>query len=103
MLEKYSYRIVKAKWTSGGGGDAKFLAGIRVTGADEVGIISTFTQLISQDRNVSLRGFNVESKDGLFEGKITLFISDIEHLDSFIRRIKGLKGIHNASRFDARG
>jgi len=103
MMEKYSYRIIKAKWTNNSGTSAKFLAGIRVTGADELGIVSTITQMISQDQKITLRGFNVESRDGLFEGKITLYISDIEHLEAFIRKLRGLKGVHSASRFDARG
>lgn len=102
MTEKYPYRMIQARWTNVGA-SAKFIAGIRVTGADEVGIISTITQLISQDPKMQLRSINVESKDGLFEGKLAIYITDLEHLDAFLSKVKGIKGVHSASRFDVRG
>jgi GTP diphosphokinase / guanosine-3',5'-bis(diphosphate) 3'-diphosphatase len=101
MTEKYPYRLIPARWTNTGA-NAKFVAGVRVTGADEVGIISTITQLISQDQKIQLRGINVESKDGLFEGKIVVYILDLVHLDSLMNKIRSVKGVHNVSRFDAR-
>lgn len=101
MTEKYPYRLLQARWTNTGA-NAKFIAGIRVTGADEVGIISTITQLISQDQKIQLRSINVESKDGLFEGKIILYIIDLTHLDSLMSKIRGFKGVHNVTRYDAR-
>jgi GTP pyrophosphokinase len=101
MTEKYPYRLIPARWTNTGA-NAKFVAGIRVTGADEVGIISTITQLISQDYKIQLRGINVESKDGLFEGKIVVYILDLIHLDSIMAKMKGVKGVHSVSRFDPR-
>jgi len=101
MLAKYAYRIIKAKLTNAGG-NAKFIVGIRVTGADEVGIISTITQRISQNHKIQLRGINIESKDGMFEGKISIFINDIQDLDAFLKKIKAIKGVHSATRFDMR-
>ena len=101
MTEKYPYRIIPARWTNVGA-NTKFIAGVRVTGVDETGVISTITQLISQDSKIQLRGINVESKDGLFEGKIVVFIMDLGHLDSLMNKLKSVKGIHNVSRYDAR-
>ena len=101
MTEKYPYRLIPARWTNTGA-NAKFMTGIRVTGADEVGIISTITQLISQDNKIQMRSINVESKDGLFEGKIVVYIIDLVHLDSLLSKIKSVKGVHHASRYDAR-
>ena len=101
MTEKYPYRLLPARWTITHA-NAKFIAGIRVTGADEVGIISTITQLLSQDSKIQLRSINVESKDGLFEGKIAVYIMDLIHLDSIMSKIRAVKGIHNISRIDIR-
>lgn len=100
MLNKFPYRIISAKWKSEKA-DSQFLAGIRVTGTDEIGIINTITELISRDLRINMRNLNVESNDGVFEGKIIVFVQDIQHLDSLLKKIRTLKGVHSATRFDA--
>lgn len=98
MLNRYPYRVISATWKSVS--NSQFLAGIRVIGMDEIGIISTITELISRDLQVNMRNLNVESNDGVFEGKIIVFVQDNKHLDSLLKKIRTLKGVHSASRFD---
>ncbi len=47
LLSKYGYRVVKAKWTRAS--EVSFLAGIRITGLDDIGIISGISTVISTD------------------------------------------------------
>jgi len=99
MLNRYPYRVVKTKWT-GSSGNTSFLTNIEITGSDEIGIISNITQLISNDLKVNMRNLDVDSRDGNFMAKISVFIKDINHLDNLLNKIRGLKGVHSATRFD---
>lgn len=100
MLERYPYRIIKTKWTSKDG-NYQFAVGVRVTGNDEIGIVSNVTQVLSKDVKVKIRSFNISSRDGNFEGLLSLYIEDITKLDKLLDKIKSIKGVHTAIRFDS--
>ncbi|MDX5321861.1 MAG: RelA/SpoT family protein, partial [Bacteroidota bacterium] len=89
LSSNYGYRIIKATWANSPLKSEKaFLAGIKVTGIDDVGIISKITDTISKQLQVNMKSITVESNAGTFEGKITLFIFDTSHLDNLIQKIK---------------
>ncbi|MBK8806097.1 MAG: bifunctional (p)ppGpp synthetase/guanosine-3',5'-bis(diphosphate) 3'-pyrophosphohydrolase [Bacteroidales bacterium] len=102
LLNKYPYRVVKTHWTQNEANDSRFLVGIKVVGVDEIGIISTITQVISQDLKVNMRDINVLSDDDIFEGKISLYIKDNNHLETLLKKIRNIKGVHFADRYDER-
>lgn len=99
MLSKYAYRVVSAKWV---GEDKKlaFLAGINITGIDDVGLVNNITRIISEEENVNMRSISFESNDGVFEGVIMLFVYDTKHLNNVIDRIKKVKGVKSVKRSD---
>lgn len=99
MTSRYPYRIIKASWNSVST-NSQFLVGILVTGSDEIGIISHITQVISQDMKVNMREINISSNDGNFEGKISIYIRDIHHLDNILIKLKSIKGVHTANRYE---
>lgn len=99
LLSRYPYRVVKTKWTASNNTDSKFLVGIKVIGVDEIGIISTITSVISRDLQVKMRNINVISNDDTFEGEITLYIEDNQHLDALLKKLRGIKGVYSAERY----
>lgn len=99
LLSKYGYRVVKAKWTKAA--EVSFLAGIRITGLDDIGIISGISTVISGDLKVNMRSISVVSNDGMFEGDIMVYVNDTQHLDTLIRKLKEVKGVLKVSRFDS--
>jgi guanosine-3',5'-bis(diphosphate) 3'-pyrophosphohydrolase len=99
LMSNFGYRIVKAKWTSQK--EIAFLTGIRITGIDDVGVINNITKVISSDFKVNMRSITVDSNDGIFEGSITVYVNDTDHLDNLIKRLKGVNGILSVTRFDA--
>ena len=99
MMEIYPYRIIKARWSQADA-NVDFNVGVRVIGSDEISIVSNITELLSKDQLVKLRGFNLNSKDGNFEGILTLSIRDIYHLDKILEKIRSIKGVYSAERFD---
>jgi GTP pyrophosphokinase len=98
LLGNHAYRVVKAKWT--GADDLAFLTGIKVNGIDEVGIVNKITKLISNQMKVNMRSIYFDSDDGIFEGRITLFVQDTRHLDELIQKLKKVDGIISVDRMN---
>ncbi len=96
LMSNYAYRIVKAKWT--GQEQISFLAGIRITGMDDVGVVNNITKVISSELKVNMRSISIESNEGLFEGTIMLFVHDTVHLTKLMKKLSSLSGILNVTR-----
>lgn len=98
LMSNYAYRIVKARWTSQQ--QIAFLAGIKVTGIDDVGIVNNITRIISNELNVNMRSISFDSNDGVFEGNIMVFVQDTNHLTNLMNKIKKVKGVTSSQRVD---
>ena len=96
MMSNFAYRIVKARWT--GQEQISFLAGIRVTGIDEVGLVNNITKIISSELSVNMRSLSFDTHDGTFEGTIMLFVHDTEHLTGLMKKLKKVNGVIAVSR-----
>jgi guanosine-3',5'-bis(diphosphate) 3'-pyrophosphohydrolase len=98
LMSNYAYRIVKARWTNQQ--QIAFMAGIRVNGIDDVGIVNNITRIISNELNVNMRSISFDSLDGVFEGTIMVFVHDTNHLTELMGKIKQVKGVTTVIRFD---
>ena len=96
LLSNYAYRVVKAKWTSSD--EPAFLVGIHVTGVDDVGIVNKITRLISNQMKVNIRSLSFDSNDGIFEGRMTLFVQHTLHLNELIGKLRDLEGVIDVER-----
>ena len=64
------------------------------------GVVSKISKVISSELKVNMRSISIESNDGIFEGKIMLFVHDTTHLDKLIHKLKEVHGILTVSRID---
>lgn len=99
LMSNYAYRIVKARWMNQH--QLAFMAGIRVNGIDEVGIVNNITRIISNELNVNMRSISFDSMDGVFEGNIMVFVYDTHHLTDLMSKIKQVKGVTSVMRIDS--
>jgi GTP diphosphokinase / guanosine-3',5'-bis(diphosphate) 3'-diphosphatase len=74
------------------------LAGIKITGIDDIGIVNTITNIISAEHHVNMKSISFETFDGLFEGKIMLFVYDTEHLDQLLLKFEQIDGVKSVER-----
>ena len=63
-------------------------------------MVNKITNIISGDLRINISAITIESKEGLFEGTIRLFVHDKEELDELVNRLKSLNGIHSVERFE---
>jgi len=98
LMSNYGHRVVKTKWAKNK--EISFLTGLKIIGMDDVGVVNKITTIISGDLRINISAITIESKEGLFEGTIKLFVHDKEELDELVQKLKSLQGIHSVDRFD---
>ena len=99
MQQRYGYRIIKVKWQ--GLEDNGSQATIRIYGRDVVGLLGKITKVISDDLQVNMKNINFNSdKEGYFEGRIVLQITDVEALEQLMIKIQAIEGIIDVVRID---
>lgn len=98
LMSNYGHRIVKTKWAKNK--EISFLTGLRIIGMDDVGVVNKITTIISGDMRINISAITIESKEGVFEGTIRLFVHDKEELDELVTRLKSLNGIQSVERFE---
>lgn len=99
LLANYGHRVVKTKWAKNK--EISFLTGVRITGMDDVGVIQKITNIISGELKLNMRSLSIDSKDGIFEGTIMVFVHDREELNMFCNKLGALDGITKIERVDS--
>ncbi len=97
MQERYPYRIVPARM-SGKAVGQQYPITLRVVGNDDIGIVTNISSLINKESGVLLRTISIDSHDGLFEGHLTLLVSDINQLEQVQKKISAVKGVKHVVR-----
>ena len=97
LIERFPYRIVRARWATRNSKNP-FPAVIHVIGNDDLGIVNNLTTIISKDQHIMLRNINIESRDGLFYGELTVLIEDNLQLRLLIRKLQTVRGVKAVSR-----
>ncbi len=98
LMSNFAYRIVKARWK--GKDSVEFLAGIKFSGIDDVGLVNKITTIISHEHNVNMRAISFESNDGIFAGKVMAYVQDTDHLNSLMEKLKRVRGVRSVERVD---
>jgi len=100
MVERYPYRIIKAKWRNTGKRNS-FQATIHISGSDRSGIVTDISRIISKEVGIQMRSIAINSEDKAFDGTLRVFVNDLEHLDFLIQKLKNIKGVLSVTRSDA--
>jgi len=98
LLANYGHRVVKTKWAKNK--EISFLSGVRIIGMDDVGVIQKITNVISGELKMNMRSLSIDSKDGVFEGTIMVYVHDRDELDVLSQRLASLDGINKVERLE---
>jgi GTP pyrophosphokinase len=100
MMERYPYRMLKAKWKGENNTKKSFQASLHITGLDQTNIVGDISQLVSKEAGIQMRSISFDSGNGQIEGIIKVYVHDVSHLDFLIKKLKNAKGINSVSRAD---
>ena len=98
LIERYPYRVIEARWSDMEGCNAMFPVALRIVGHDDISIVNNITSIISQEKDVTMRGINIESHDTLFSGTLSLLINGNMKLNRLIEKIEAIKGVKQVKR-----
>ena len=96
LQSNFAYRIIKAKWVDSSSDE--FTAILKLSGIDNMGIVSEVTQSISGDMSVNINKLSFDSEDGIFTGLISVNVKNKTILNRLINRILKVKGVDKVLR-----
>jgi GTP pyrophosphokinase len=75
-----------------------YLAEIEIRGIDRIGILMDVAEVITGELDINIRGMSVQSHDGIFEGKISVYVKDTENVQNILEKVGNVKGIELVKR-----
>ena len=63
-------------------------------------LLNEVTQVISRQLNVNIRKLAIETNDGIFEGKIQLWVHDVEDVKTICNNLKKIQNIKQVNRVE---
>ncbi len=96
---KDSSKLVNVQWPETE--DNLFVAGLTIRGEDRPGILNDISHTIVTYRNTNIKSININTTDSTFEGSVTLYVQNLEHLNRIIDRLKKVQGIFSVERFES--
>lgn len=88
-------RIVNLEW--GSYTQFPFVTTITVAGIDRMGMLNDITKIITAG-SLNIKGMSIESNDGIFDGRITVYVHDVNDLQTLCSRIAKIKGVKTVNR-----
>ena len=98
LKSSYGNRILATEWDTHK--ELSFLVYIYIKGIDSMGLLNEVTQVISRQLNVNIRKLTIETVDGIFEGKIQLWVHDVDDVKTICNNLKKIQNIKQVSRVE---
>lgn len=99
LKSSYGNRIIATEWDTHK--SLSFLVYISVQGIDNVGLLNEITQVISRQLNVNIRKLEIETNDGIFEGKIQLYVHDVNDVKAICNNLLKIPNIKSVTRVES--
>ena len=98
LKSSYGNRILATEWDTHK--ELSFLVYIYIKGIANMGLLNEVTQVISRQLNVNIRKLTIETEDGIFEGKIQLWVHDVDDVKTICNNLKKIQNIKQVSRVE---
>jgi GTP pyrophosphokinase len=98
LKANFGERIISAEWATHK--VLSFPAIIEIKGIDGVGILLKILKVISDEHAVNVHKVDVETSDGIFGGKLHLYVHDVEDINNLCMNILKVNGVESVNRVD---
>lgn len=89
-------RLISTRW--GEHIDARFEATLIFRGVDNVGILHSITQTLLKHSDINISGINIACKDGIFSGRISVMVRNVQEVEEICDILKQNDAIINIHR-----
>ncbi len=94
----FGNRVMRAEWVDSF--DASFVAKVRITGIDDLGVVRRLTDIIANQLRINMRRIEMDGDEGYFEGFISVVINNTDQLNLLIKTLKDIDGVNSVARVD---
>ena len=77
-----------------------YLTVMELRGIDRIGILMELSQVITGELNTNIRELHIQSHDGIFEGRISLYVKNKTDLKMIMEKVGKIKGVEKAIRVE---
>lgn len=91
-------RIIAVSWNMADK-SMQLAATISINGIDKIGVLNSITSVITQNE-VDIIHISFDSKDGLFAGKIKVYVTDTKVINSLCANLKKIREVKSANRVE---
>ena len=101
LKTSFGNRLLAVQWEIGKLLD--FPVNIYIKGIDDIGVLNKVTNIISKQLNVNMHKLHLESNDGIFEGRIQIYVHDVDDVNEIctdLKKIDSIKRISRIASFD---
>ena len=96
MMSHFGNNIVKAKWQPKS--EIAFLATLKITAIDNVGLLNKMTDLLSNQMKLNLHSFQMESKQDIVEAAISVYVHSTTELNLLVEKLSKMKEVKKVVR-----
>lgn len=98
LKSSFGPRIISAQWADHN--EKSFAATIEIKGIDGAGVLRQITQVITDNLAVQIRSINLDTSGGIFQGKVGVFVHDVEEVETLCNSLKQIKQVKSANRIN---
>lgn len=97
LKSSYGNRILATEWNMHK--QLSFLVHIYIKGIDKMGLLNEVTQVII-GLEVNIRQLSISTDDGIFEGKIQLYVHDVDEVKEICNSLRKIQNIKSVTRVE---
>ena len=98
LKSNYGERIISAVWETHK--MLSFPATIEVKGVDRLGALCDVIRTITEEHAMNISKLSVDTKDGIFEGYITLYVHDVEDVNNLCFSLMKIPSVNSVNRVE---
>ena len=98
MMSHYGNNIVRAKWQPKS--EISFLAGLKITALDTMGLLNRITDLLSNELKLNLHALHMVSQQNVIEALLSVYVHNTKELDNLMDKLSKLKEVQKISRVE---
>ena len=98
LKSSYGKRIYAATWNTHR--VQSFVETIEITGIDKFGVFIRVLQAITTDFHINIRTINISSEDGIFRGRMDIYVYDRSEMDELLKALRKIEDIQDVKRVD---
>ena len=99
LKASHGERIVTAEWAMHK--ELSFAVTLEMNGIDRLGILREISRVITDEYSVNIQSINIETKDGIFYGRLHVFVFGTEEVNNLCMKLLKIKGMSSVKRVES--